>query len=156
MPEMLPELHPFIMPHENVIYVKCVCVFIRNIIQFLNLGNIDAAQVYLANGADVNASDMWGVTPLYMATAGGYTNNKDLVKMFLNHGADPQIPTDEGETAFQGAFGWPNLNNIDISLRFIEDCASRQNFQNGNFFGKTKRFFSILAYISPFFYCRKI
>lgn len=51
-------------------------------------GNITACKLLLEQGAEVNAMDEKGNTPLHYAAQGGYT---ELCKLLLEHGADVNV-----------------------------------------------------------------
>ena len=53
------------------------------------------AALFIENGADVNAKDNYGRTPLYVAAWKGRVN---FVTLLLKKGADPGIATNEGKT----------------------------------------------------------
>jgi ankyrin repeat protein len=57
-------------------------------------------QVLLAKGADVNARDNTGGTPLILAAFEGRTN---AVQILLAHGADVNAKDNKGETALMAA-----------------------------------------------------
>ena len=47
-------------------------------------GNIEVVKQHLANGADVNASNMHGETPLHVAALRGH---KEVVQLLITNGA---------------------------------------------------------------------
>ena len=53
-------------------------------IQLLINGLVEIAEILIANGADLNAVDKYGRTPLTRAEDGGH---KDVVKLLISHGA---------------------------------------------------------------------
>jgi ankyrin repeat protein len=59
------------------------------------LGNIEAVKVLLASGADVNAINNDGETPLHIAA---YSGMPDIAKLLLDAGADINAKTKEGKT----------------------------------------------------------
>jgi len=61
-------------------------------------GNIEAVKQHLAAGADVNAKDDWGKTPLYVAALGGH---KEIAELLIAKGADVNAKVDGGVTTLQ-------------------------------------------------------
>ena len=60
------------------------------------LGNIENAQLLLDYGADLNATNMYGETPLMIATS---INLPDMVQFLLEQGADHRFVNSQGRTA---------------------------------------------------------
>ena len=58
--------------------------------------DVEALQIHLANGANVNALGIDGNTPLMQAAISGYAKT---VTVLLSHGAKPQLKNKAGETA---------------------------------------------------------
>ncbi|MGK7377601.1 ankyrin repeat domain-containing protein [Planococcus sp. 1R117A] len=58
-------------------------------------GHLDVIQLLLAHGADVNAKDDSGMTPLYQAAADG---NTEIVAYLLDHGAEIDSAANDGVT----------------------------------------------------------
>lgn len=58
-------------------------------------GYVEAAELLIAQGADVNRPSGDGTTPLLMATING---NYDLAMRFLAEGADPTLESEDGAT----------------------------------------------------------
>jgi uncharacterized protein len=65
-------------------------------------GHTDVAKVLLARGADVNAVDQGRRSALTFAAA-AQSNRAALVKLLLQHGADPRHRAEMGETALLSA-----------------------------------------------------
>jgi ankyrin repeat protein len=61
-------------------------------------GPPDLIRTLLDAGADVNAQDVRGMTPLMLAIATDRPD-KAVIRMLLDHGANPQIKNNKGETA---------------------------------------------------------
>jgi uncharacterized protein len=57
--------------------------------------HIPITKLLLANGAEVNAKQAGGFTPLHAAAQNG---NAEMTKLLLEWGADPSSQTDEGKT----------------------------------------------------------
>jgi len=71
-------------------------------------GCVDIVEVLLAHGADVNHQDASGFTAFHRAVM---FNNIILVKLLLEHGADPLIKTNYDKTALEMAsyFGFHEI-----------------------------------------------
>jgi ankyrin repeat protein len=65
-------------------------------------GNPDTVKFLLDSGADVNAKDVRGMTPLMLAIASD-RHNPEIIKMLLDKGADVNIKSKAGETALDWA-----------------------------------------------------
>jgi ankyrin repeat protein len=80
-------------------------------------GPPDLIRALLDAGADVNARDVRGMTPLMLAIATDRPD-KAVIRMLLDHGADPQIKNNKGETAADWArreASRPGLDLLKIS-----------------------------------------
>lgn len=67
-----------------------------NLIDAIRVGDIKAIKTQLAAGANVNQTDIWGITPLMNASR---RNNAKIVKVLLSAGADVNQTDKEGRTA---------------------------------------------------------
>ncbi len=72
------------------------------------VGDLEALKSMLENGADVNAADDRGITPLGVAV--GF-NRVPLVKQLLAAGADVQKPDRKGNTVLHYAAGTDPFEN---------------------------------------------
>lgn len=75
-------------------------------------GKRDAAALLIARGADVNARDTIGETPLYAAAF----NSADVVQLLLDNGADANGWEKFGRTPLSRAVFWANLDAARIIL----------------------------------------
>jgi ankyrin repeat protein len=62
------------------------------------MGNLEAAQLLLTAGADVNARMEHGLTALHCAALQGL---EEMVQLLLHHVADDTLTDDRGRTAVQ-------------------------------------------------------
>ena len=74
--------------------------------------SVAVAELLLARGADVDAEDRDGNTPLWCATLRRVA--RAIVQMLLGHGADPHHENHEGRTPVKLAKA---LGGVDMSLR---------------------------------------
>ena len=58
-------------------------------------GSVEVCNLLIESGADVNARQQGGWTPLHAAVAAG---NKELEALLLEHDADTAVTNDEGKT----------------------------------------------------------
>ena len=72
----------------------------------------------LAAGADVDARQAGGFTPLHAAAQNG---DPEMVELFLSAGADPLATTDDGRTAADLADG---ADHPDVARRLRDVAAS--------------------------------
>ena len=79
-------------------------------------GNVELIAKLLAAGADVNATDQNGITPLIAASS---SLQKGAVELLLSHAADPSLKTKQGFTAYD--FAKNQLNDDLASLLIVRD-----------------------------------
>ena len=85
----------------------------KNIFQLaLETKNIEILELFLFQEVDINRWSRNGVTPLYYATK---INNKDMINLFLKHGANPLIKNDEYEE-----------NNYFDSISFLVEKSIKE------------------------------
>ncbi|HOT51462.1 MAG TPA: ankyrin repeat domain-containing protein, partial [Candidatus Hydrogenedentes bacterium] len=106
-------------------------------------------QVFIGEGADINAADINGFTPLHIAAEQGHVR---MVKLLMSRGANVNLRNSEGRTplkiaqdsnndevaallrpATESAFS-AALNSGDVAgvKRFLEDCRSGQHARTGS------------------------
>lgn len=72
---------------------------------------LEVARLLLDKGADVNAVNVWGRTPLMLAAFWG---TPSLIKLLLNSGADPDLRDQDGLTALETAQKKGKYANIEV------------------------------------------
>ncbi len=69
----------------------------------------EAVRVLIAGGADVNAVDHFGYTPLMYAATIDYGDSSTVTEL-LKAGADPNLKDKKGETALAHARDYPYIS----------------------------------------------
>lgn len=99
-----------------ILLVNCMTLFDAS-----KIGDLENTQSLINNGANVNAKDDLGWTPLHYAAYNGHTNT---VKYLVTKGADKQIKNPNGATAFDLA----KLNShADIEAFLIGEKSNQKN-----------------------------
>ena len=89
------------------------------------MNHIKVVQSLLRHGADVNASGMWGMTPLLFASCWA---QPELVRRLLEHGADMSAKDEvEGSTSLHLAVGERQLEIVRTLLKNDADINIRDN-----------------------------
>ncbi|MHC4646915.1 MAG: ankyrin repeat domain-containing protein [Planctomycetota bacterium] len=88
-------------------------------------GDTKLVKVLLEKGADVNAKDTKGITPLVRAAAGGY---ETIVKMLIDRGADVNATADDGRRALYVAVARGDLGIVRLLIEAKVDV----NIKNGH------------------------
>jgi ankyrin repeat protein len=95
-------------------------------------GNIEAAKQAIADGADVNAKDKHGLTPLHYATANGRKpRHKEIVELLIANGAAVNAMSNSGWTPLHVA---AKNGHKEIAELLIAKSA---NVNAKNDFGRT-------------------
>ncbi|MEU8180232.1 ankyrin repeat domain-containing protein [Micromonospora sp. NPDC049047] len=81
-------------------------------------------------GADPNAADCGGTTPLYRASV---QNNPDALRLLLQTGADPNTESGQGEegTPLTGAAAWGHTDVVRALLAYGADPNLREDHGSG-------------------------
>jgi len=96
----------------------------------LNIGNIEAVELFINRGADVNnTNNKIKITPFYYAVGNG---NIKLIELFIKHGADVNtVSYIDKETPLHRASSALNLKVIKLLLK------RGATLDNGDSYGKT-------------------
>ena len=68
-------------------------------------------ELLLAEGADVNAKDKYGLTPLHRAASGGHTETAELL---ITEGADVNAKNEDGKTPLDRAIKYNQTETADL------------------------------------------
>jgi ankyrin repeat protein len=77
-------------------------------------GDLIKAQTALENGADPNAEDNDGRTPLHIAA---YKGHVKIVKLLLEHGANPRIADNEGRIPLDYTYNSAIRSLLESAMR---------------------------------------
>jgi ankyrin repeat protein len=83
------------------------------------VGHLEPCEILLERGADVNARQHGGNTPLHTA---GFRGDRALAELLLQHGAAPAAKNDEGQTA-AGIASSHGFSQLAALLRAHESAA---------------------------------
>lgn len=86
--------------------------------------SIDTAEILLQHGADVNARDDEGLTPLMRAAR---NNDQQALEMLLRYGADPRLAANDGNTALHFAAAKASVQNIQSLIAAGAIVAAKNN-----------------------------
>lgn len=84
----------------------------------------DVVELLLAHGADANAKDNGGKTPLFYAAIRG---NKAVVELLLAHGADANAKENEGWTPLLWASSGDHKDVVELLLAHGADVNAKNN-----------------------------
>lgn len=80
-------------------------------------------QKMISLGWPVDAKDVWGRTPLFWAV---YFDLADIVSLLLEHGADPCMRDQDGNTPLLQSASTVSVNSITIARLLLEKVTKRQ------------------------------
>jgi ankyrin repeat protein len=86
-------------------------------------GSKDVTELLLAHGADVNAKDNDGWTPLHRASSA--SSRREVVESLMAHGADVNAANNKGQTALHMAAIGCNKETVELLLAHGADANAR-------------------------------
>ena len=108
----------------------------RALLKAAKAGNIEAVKQHLAAGADLNAIDRRGWTPLHFVAVAG---NKEIAELLINNGADVNENIDAGWTPLHLA---DNKEVAELLIAIGADVNAKANgktpLDGAITFGKTQ------------------
>ena len=110
----------------------------QQLIKAAEEGNLADVQGLIKQGADVNAKNKYGWTPLRLAARRGHT---EIVKSLLANGADPSIKEKDGKIALEIANEDKNTDAAQIienfgkegGLQIVKSIKAQQQIQHSLF-----------------------
>ncbi|MDQ7839250.1 MAG: ankyrin repeat domain-containing protein [Thermodesulfobacteriota bacterium] len=81
--------------------------------------NLKSIPLLLSQGAEINMTDRFGITPLHVAVENG---NYETIKMLIDYGANINAKTIRGETPFDRAFSYENVSAMLLLLKNGAEC----------------------------------
>ena len=88
----------------------------ESLVYAVRTGDAAGAERLIRAGADVNAKDQVGMTPLINAVE---SDRPEMVEFLLNHGADPQAVSEDNQL--------PTINYAATRRRLLHSSSSRQS-----------------------------
>ena len=86
--------------------------------------DLEAADRLIAAGANVEAANRYGVTPL---TVAGFNGNAAMIERLLKAGADPNTVVSEGETALMSVAGTGNVAALKVLIAHGASVKAKEN-----------------------------
>ncbi|MCL2334850.1 MAG: ankyrin repeat domain-containing protein [Endomicrobia bacterium] len=89
-----------------------------------NMQNLETVKLLIANGADVNAKNSFGDTPLLSYA---YRSNADIIKVLIDAGADVNASSKKGETPLMRAAKFNDINVAKLLIDSGADIKAKDN-----------------------------
>ena len=87
-------------------------------------GNVDQIQSLIASGADINAKNERGETPLHKAVL-GRGDHKSLVRLLVAHGANPNAKDQIGNTPLYKVAQWASIDVAEVLISAGADVNAK-------------------------------
>uniref|UniRef100_UPI00387FB281 Transcription factor ETV6,DARPin n=1 Tax=synthetic construct TaxID=32630 RepID=UPI00387FB281 len=96
----------------------------KKLLEAARAGQDDEVRILMANGADVNATDNDGYTPLHLAASNGHL---EIVEVLLKNGADVNASDLTGITPLHAAAATGHLEIVEVLLKHGADVNAYDN-----------------------------
>ena len=93
-----------------------------SILDAAKAGEIETVKQHLAAGADVDAKDKYGRTPLHLAPASG---NKEIAELLIARGADVNAKNKYGVTPLHFAAGYGRKETVELLIAKGADVSAK-------------------------------
>jgi ankyrin repeat protein len=94
---------------------------------FYHCGNLEDTLKLIEYGADINAKNMFGKTPLHWASRGHHFGDGSVLRLLLKHGGDVNAPDTRGFTPLHEASHWGAPEVVPILLKHGADAEAEDS-----------------------------
>ena len=93
-------------------------------------GNLDIVRKLIEYDADISAKDLFGRTPLFMASDGVYLKDRGVIRLLVERGADVNALADNGSTPLHRASSFEALEVVSLLLEHGADVEAVNRYGN--------------------------
>ena len=104
----------------------------KSLLDAIANGDIEQLKLLIAEGADVNAQEEFGVTPLHIAALFG---NQEIIRILIDEGANPNIKAEEEITPIYCTIVSPASDRMKVAELLIDKGADASTIHLAAYFG---------------------